>query len=138
MPPSPASSPTASPPHAGSRSSASLVEERASKRMANPSASRKRHRLATTKALRRPPMTSARAWQLAKPWLFLLVPLVGVAELGLHVRQTHDVVPEADWRDASAAVGKMIQPDDFVVFAPDWEDPIGRMYFGDAIMTAKR
>jgi len=83
-------------------------------------------------------MTSARAWQLAKPWLFLLVPLVGVVELGLHVRQTHDVVSEADWRDASAAVGKMIQPDDFVAFAPDWEDPIGRMYFGDALMTAKR
>ncbi len=75
---------------------------------------------------------------MAKPWLFLCVPLVGLTELGLHYRETHDVVPDADWRDAAVVVGKMAQPDDLIVFAPDWEDPVGRMYFGDALMTAKR
>lgn len=77
-------------------------------------------------------------WARLRPWLFLAVPLVGVVELGLHLWETHDVVPERDWTGAATAVRGMVRPNDFIVFEPDWTDPLGRMYFGDALMTAKR
>lgn len=68
-----------------------------------------------------------------------LVPLVGVVELFLHVKQTTvDVVPEKDWRAARDAVAKDLRPDDLVTFAPFWSDPLGRRSFGDEIMTPRR
>ncbi|HSQ68195.1 MAG TPA: hypothetical protein VLM85_33525 [Polyangiaceae bacterium] len=93
---------------------------------------------APAKPAERAPVSRARLWERARPWLFLAIPAVGLTELGLHLWQTHDVVPESDWRAASAAVAKLARPDDLIVFAPDWTDPLGRMYFGDALMTARR
>jgi len=67
------------------------------------------------------------------------VPLVGVVELVLHLKQTTaDVVPEKDWIAAREAVSKDLKPDDLVTFAPFWTDPLGRRTFGDEIMTARR
>jgi hypothetical protein len=71
--------------------------------------------------------------------LLAAVPLVGVLELVLHVKQTTvDVVPEKDWVAAREAVAKDLKADDLVTFAPFWTDPLGRRTFGDAIMTPKR
>jgi hypothetical protein len=66
------------------------------------------------------------------------VPLVGIVELGLHLHQLRDVVPESDWASARDAVAKELGPDDLVTFAPYWTDPLGRRTFGDSIMTLKR
>lgn len=73
------------------------------------------------------------------PALFALVPLVGVVELALHVKQTtSDVVPESDWSAARDAVKAEVKPDDLVIFAPFWADPLGREHFGDELAGIKR
>lgn len=66
------------------------------------------------------------------------MPLVAVVELGLHVKQTSsDVIPESDWQAARDIVKADLRPDDLVVFAPFWSDPLGRRTFGD-IASLKR
>jgi hypothetical protein len=72
-------------------------------------------------------------------WALAAVPLVGVVELALHVKQTSsDVVPDADWLAARDAVGADARPDDLVLFAPFWADPLGRRSFGDELAGLKR
>lgn len=67
------------------------------------------------------------------------VPLIGIVELGLHVKETtSDVVPDEDWLAARDAVKAKLQPDDLVLFAPFWADPIGRRWFGDELAGIKR
>jgi hypothetical protein len=67
------------------------------------------------------------------------VPLVGVVELALHVKQTTvDVVPDSDWLDARDMVKAEAKPDDLVIFAPFWADPLGRRSFGDEVAGIKR
>ncbi|HVJ94857.1 MAG TPA: hypothetical protein VM580_33970 [Labilithrix sp.] len=71
-------------------------------------------------------------------WLLCAVPLVGIAELVLHVKQTSsDVVPESDWMAARDAVKAELKPDDLILFSPFWSDPIGRKTFGE-LATMKR
>lgn len=72
-------------------------------------------------------------------WALAAVPLVGVVELVLHVKQTSvDVVPDADWLGAREAVKAESRPDDLVLFAPFWADPLGRRFFGDELAGLKR
>jgi hypothetical protein len=66
------------------------------------------------------------------------VPLVGVVELALHVKQTSDVVPDAAWTAARDAVKAELKDDDLVLFAPFWADPVGRQHFGDELAGMKR
>ncbi len=67
------------------------------------------------------------------------MPLIGIAELVLHVKQTTgDVVPDADWIAARDAVRAEAKPEDLVVFAPFWADPLGRRWFGDELAGIKR
>lgn len=70
--------------------------------------------------------------------LAFVVPVVGLVELGLFARQTTDVVSDADWLAARESVRKQLAPDDLVMFAPAWIDPVGRRYFGQDIMTFER
>jgi len=66
------------------------------------------------------------------------VPLVGVAELALHVKQTtSDVVTDAHWNAARDAVKAEAKPGDLVLFAPFWADPLGRRAFGDELAGIK-
>lgn len=72
-------------------------------------------------------------------WLLCAVPLVGLLELGLHVKQTGvDVVTEEEWVKARDLVKADLKPDDLVLFEPYWTDPLGRRTFGDDIATMKR
>lgn len=72
-------------------------------------------------------------------WALCAVPLVGVVELALHVKQTTmDVVPESDWEAAREAIKGEVKPDDLVIFAPFWADPIGREHFGDELAGLDR
>jgi hypothetical protein len=66
------------------------------------------------------------------------VPAVGLLELGAHVVQTRSVVPASDWEAARAYVERESKPEDLVVFAPRWVDPVGRERFGTAIATFAR
>ena len=66
------------------------------------------------------------------------MPLIGLVELVLHVKQTHGAAPPEDWAAARAEVEKSAKPDDLVTFAPKWVDPIGRQTFGSAIATDER
>lgn len=70
-------------------------------------------------------------------WLLCAVPLVGLAELALHVKQTSTVVPDADWTAARDRVKADLAADDLVTFAPFWADPLGREAFGE-LATLKR
>jgi len=68
-----------------------------------------------------------------------VVPLVGVVELALHAKQTSaDVVPDADWIAARDAIKAEVRPDDLVLFAPFWADPLGRRFFGDELAGLDR
>ena len=72
-------------------------------------------------------------------WALAAVPLVGVVELALHVKQTtSDVVSDEDWLAARDAVKAEAKPDDLVIFAPFWADPLGRRWFGDELAGMKR
>lgn len=72
-------------------------------------------------------------------WLLCAVPLIGLAELALHVKQTGpDVVPASDWERARDIVKADLKPEDLVLFEPFWADPIGRETFGGEIMTMRR
>ena len=67
------------------------------------------------------------------------MPLVGIVELVLHVKQTtSDLVPDADWEAARDAVRSEAKPEDLVIFAPFWADPVGRRWFGDELAGMKR
>jgi len=70
--------------------------------------------------------------------LAFVIPVVGLVELALFVRESTDVVSDADWLAAREAVKKDLTPEDLVVFAPGWIDPVGRRYFGPDIMTFDR
>jgi len=50
---------------------------------------------------------------------------------------TSDVVGDADWSAARDAVKAEATPEDLVVFAPFWADPLGRRAFGDALAGMK-
>jgi hypothetical protein len=66
------------------------------------------------------------------------IPVVGLLELAAHVVQTHSVVSERDWRAAREYVALRAHPEDLIVFAPRWADPLGREYFGSSLATFER
>lgn len=82
-----------------------------------------------------PSPTTRPAWQ---RWAFAAVPAVALLELLAHVRQTTDVVPESDWVAAREVVKKTIKSEDLLLFAPKWEDPVGRAIFGDELASLER
>ena len=69
---------------------------------------------------------------------FLAIPAVAIAEILLHLVQTHTVVTDAEWRAARDAVRAVVQPADLVAMAPYWTDPIGREVFKDDILSMAR
>jgi hypothetical protein len=76
--------------------------------------------------------------QRAAKWSFVAVPVVGLLELGAHVVQAHSVAPATDWADARTYVVAHVHPEDLVVFAPGWVDPVGRAQFGGSLATFER
>jgi hypothetical protein len=73
-----------------------------------------------------------------RAWVLALVPLAGLVELAVHLKQANGAVPDADWLAARDAVTAIARPEDLVVFAPHWVDPIGRRWFGDSVATLAR
>jgi hypothetical protein len=63
--------------------------------------------------------------------LFLLVPVLGVAELVAH-RFFAERAPEtAEWRALAAPLAQLVQPGDLVLVAPEWASPIARHALGE-------
>jgi hypothetical protein len=81
------------------------------------------------------PTNRLRTW---RRWAFAAIPAVGLLELAAHATQIHSVVPERDWTAARDYVAMQAKPDDLVVFAPRWADPIGRKSFGPEMATIER
>jgi hypothetical protein len=71
-------------------------------------------------------------------WAFMLVPAVGLLELCLHVKQANSAPSEQDWAAARSALEQTVKPDDLVVFAPRWIDPLAREHFGTQIASLER
>lgn len=69
---------------------------------------------------------------------FLAIPILALLELGAHLVQTHTVVSDAQWLAARDAVRTLAKPEDLVVMAPYWTDPIGRELFKDEILSLAR
>lgn len=80
----------------------------------------------------------SRAASSVAKWAFVAVPVVALLELFAHVAQTHDVVSESDWNAARDVVEKKLAPEDLLLFAPKWEDPVGRAVFGDKLASLER
>jgi hypothetical protein len=73
-----------------------------------------------------------------RKWAFALVPTLGLVELVAHVAQTRPAAKAADWDAARDFVASQAKPEDLVVFAPKWTDPLGRMHFGPQLATLER
>lgn len=67
-------------------------------------------------------------------WLWLGVPLAGLAELGAHVYYAHAAPSTADWAALRPVVERLRQRDELVVVAPYWAEPLARASLGDALM----
>jgi hypothetical protein len=94
------------------------------------------------KEVETPPPAPTRApsgWRTGlRKWAFVAVPAIGLLEIGLHARQTFGAVPASDWRAAHDVVKSMVKPEDLVLVAPRWADPLGRQYLGAEILTPER
>jgi hypothetical protein len=69
---------------------------------------------------------------------FLAIPAVALLELGAHLIQTHSVVSDEEWLAARDEVRSLAKPEDLVVMAPYWTDPIGRELFKDELLSLAR
>jgi hypothetical protein len=77
-------------------------------------------------------------WRRLRKWAFVLVPLVGLLELAVHLVQIEGGVDESDWRAARDVVKTLAHPEDLVLVAPRWVDPLGREYLGSDVLTVER
>jgi hypothetical protein len=75
---------------------------------------------------------------LARKYAFAIVPVIGLFELGLHVKQTLSVPSDDAWRAARDAVEHKLEPSDLVIFAPEWDEPLGREHFGPQLASVER
>jgi hypothetical protein len=67
-------------------------------------------------------------------FFWLLVPIAGLVELGLFLRDAREAPRISEWQAVRAEVSRLKQPADLLIVAPDWADPIARFAFGDALM----
>jgi len=66
-------------------------------------------------------------------WLWLLVPLVALWELGAHIYFSRRAPTLEEYRTLVAPVRAVKQPDDALVFAPAWAAPLARHALGDGL-----
>jgi hypothetical protein len=70
----------------------------------------------------------------ASPWWLLFLGLAIAEVVALGVRE-HRVPSEGDWAGAAEFVRAKLSPKDAITVAPDWADPLLRLYLGDRITT---
>ena len=69
------------------------------------------------------------------PWLMLLA--FAVVELAGHFVVRARVPTDDDWSRAGALVREGLEPDDLVLTAPAWADPLMRRELGSALSLAQ-
>jgi hypothetical protein len=62
-----------------------------------------------------------------------LIALVAIGQVGAVACAEKRVPSERDWERAAAHVRERHVPDELIVFAPAWLDPVGRLHLGDRI-----
>ena len=72
----------------------------------------------------------------SKRWIWLLVPLLALCEVGAHGLIRARVPGDDAWRRAAALVRAELRSGDAVTVAPTWADPILRRHLGDLIPLA--
>ena len=64
----------------------------------------------------------------------MLVPALGLLELGGHFWASRRAPTLAEWQALTPAVRSFKKADELLVVAPEWTDPLARRAFGDALM----
>src|SRR5258708_6517904 len=67
-------------------------------------------------------------------FLWLLVPSLGVAELGGHFYFSSRPARLDEWKAVRPAVERLRKRSELIVVAPEWAEPNARAAFGDALM----
>jgi len=67
-------------------------------------------------------------------YLWLALPLFGLAELGASVYFSRRFPDVDEWRALEAEVGALKQEHDLIVIAPEWAEPLARNALTDALM----
>jgi hypothetical protein len=65
-------------------------------------------------------------------YLWLLVPALGVVELALHIWFSQRAPRIEEWRALVEPVRRLKRPNDLLVVAPPWAEPVARHALGDA------
>ncbi len=68
----------------------------------------------------------------------MAVPLVAVIELLAHAFQVATTASPRQWDAVKPVVEKLARPNDLIVIAPPWADPLGREHLGPQLMTVER
>ncbi|MFT3693008.1 MAG: hypothetical protein QM831_07695 [Kofleriaceae bacterium] len=68
----------------------------------------------------------------------VLLIAISVWEIAATQHDAHSVPGDDAWQHAAAIVNEQRKPDDLIVFAPDWVDPVGRMHVTIPIEMAAR
>jgi hypothetical protein len=67
----------------------------------------------------------------------LLVPALGLLELGAHVFFSRRAPTKGQWDDIRPLVASWYEPGEVVVIAPYWAEPMARWSFGDSLMPTR-
>jgi hypothetical protein len=70
-------------------------------------------------------------------FLWLLVPALGLVELGAHYVFAHRAPTVAEWQAVRTSVAELRRQDELVVIAPRWADPLARQAFGESLMPLR-
>lgn len=69
--------------------------------------------------------------------LWLVVPLLGVCELGAHFWTSTRAPDIAKWEAARAPLAALRKHGELIVAAPEWADPMARRAFGNTLMPVE-
>jgi hypothetical protein len=70
-------------------------------------------------------------------FLWLLVPVLGVIELGAHFVFARRAPNPAEWQAIRASVAELRRASELVVVAPAWADPLARQALGEELMPLR-
>lgn len=70
-------------------------------------------------------------------YLWLAVPVLGLAELAGQFYFAHRAPRLAEWKEQKATLAALKKPGELVVVAPHWADPLARLAFGRRLMPIR-
>src|SRR6266536_5522047 len=70
-------------------------------------------------------------------YLPLLVPILGLVELGAHFFFSRRAPTHDQWSEVRGLVASWYEPGEVVVIAPHWAEPMARWSFGESLMPLR-